>query len=271
MIRKRSTIRSNMARAAAVAAALGMTALGALAEAPPEGRVNFVSCPIVRDTKTVPCWLSEYEGELYYLGIQTDISSDFDPPYLGHPVLVEGVLSDAPRICGGIVLEPVIVSPMAEFDANCNTILPAEDRYTVPFAPRPPGPSGGRLAFQRPPPEKEVLAPPYEAREFDIFYDFDALIMGRHSGLLARVLEYATAIDSKKIVVTGSSGGVLLSDGSTIVENESISKKRASEVAHILATGGLGKVDFEVAVKHTAHPDGVDDWRARRTTIRVLP
>ena len=48
----------------------------------------------------VPCWLSEYEGEQYYLGIQTDISADFDPPYLGHQALVEGMVSDEPRIYG---------------------------------------------------------------------------------------------------------------------------------------------------------------------------
>ena len=65
-------------------------------------RVNFVSCPIVQDTATVPCWLSEYKGEQYYLGIQTDISADFDPPYLGHQALVEGIVSDEPRICGGV-------------------------------------------------------------------------------------------------------------------------------------------------------------------------
>ena len=41
---------------------------------------NFVACPIVRDTKTVPCFLAEYEGETYYLGIQQDITSDFHPP-----------------------------------------------------------------------------------------------------------------------------------------------------------------------------------------------
>ena len=61
-------------------------------------RVNFVSCPIVQDTATVPCWLSEYDDQEYYLGIQTDISADFDPPYLGHQVLVEGVISDEPRV-----------------------------------------------------------------------------------------------------------------------------------------------------------------------------
>ena len=45
---------------------------------------NFVSCPIVRDTKTVPCFLAEYDGELYYLGIQQDITSEFHPPQLKH-------------------------------------------------------------------------------------------------------------------------------------------------------------------------------------------
>ena len=76
-----------------------------------ENRVNFVSCPIVRDTPSVPCWLSAYEGELYYLGIQTDVSAEFHPPYLGHRVLVEGVIADdEPRICGGVVLEPVRIS-----------------------------------------------------------------------------------------------------------------------------------------------------------------
>jgi hypothetical protein len=57
----------------------------------------FRACPIVRDTSTVPCWLSEHEGELYYLGIQTDISADFHPPYLGHKVVVEGRISEQPR------------------------------------------------------------------------------------------------------------------------------------------------------------------------------
>ena len=41
---------------------------------------SFVACPIVRDTKTVPCFLAEYEGEMYYLGIQQDISTPFTHP-----------------------------------------------------------------------------------------------------------------------------------------------------------------------------------------------
>ena len=249
-----------------------LVAASAAAETPPASQRNFVSCPIVRDTATVPCWLSEYEGELYYLGIQTDVSADFDPPFLGHNVLVEGTISDRPRICGGIVLDPVRISPILDFDSRCNTILPAEDRYTVPFAPRPPGPSGGRLAFERPPPEPEVLEPPYEAREFELYYDFDMLIMGRHAGTLAQVLDYATKIGARTIAVEASSGAVLLSDGTKMAEDASIGHKRANEVARLLQTGGLADRRFEIeGESEQKTPDGVDDWRSRRTLIRVAP
>ena len=40
-----------------------------------EGIRNFVACPIVRDTATVPCWLAEYDGELYFLTLQSDVSA----------------------------------------------------------------------------------------------------------------------------------------------------------------------------------------------------
>ena len=126
-------------------------AVGVGADGP---RKNFVSCPIVRDTASVPCWLSRaYDGELYYLTIQSDVTSPVTPPWLGHRVLVEGTVSAEPRICGGIVLKPVHPSVMPEPDASCNTMLPAEERYNLTFEPpRPPGPSKGRLAFDNAPP-----------------------------------------------------------------------------------------------------------------------
>lgn len=258
-----------------VSTSLAIAALAsgiAYADAPPESQRNFVSCPIVRDTATVPCWLSEYDGELYYLGIQTDVSADFDPPFLGHPVLVEGTVSDQPRICGGVVLDPVVIAPLAEFDANCNTILPAEDRYTVPFAPRPPGPSGGRLAFQRDPVPEAVLVEPYESRDYPIHYDFDMLIMGRHAPILGDVLDYATKIGASRIEVIGSSGATLLSDGNVMAEDASIALKRANEIAEILKAGGLGDFFFLVSAdQDREEPDGRDDWRSRRAVIRVVP
>jgi hypothetical protein len=233
---------------------------------------NFVGCPIVRDTKTVPCWLAEHDGELYYVGIQTDISADFDPPYLGHRVLVEGVVKDGGRICGGIVLEPVNVSPLPELDGACNTILPAEDRYQVPFAPRPPGPSAGRLAFAPPPgsaPAKPALAGP---QEFTIEYDFDTPIMGRHSGVLTQIYDYAIAAHARRIVVHGYRGATLLSDGTVITERDTMPEARAKEVAKLLIGAGLPRKAIEVGWSvDVARPRGDGDWRARRTVVRVEP
>ncbi len=279
--------------AASVAAALASGAGSTFAQAPapradvarPTDRDNhaparpggahrsFVTCPIVRDTNTVPCWLAEHDGELYYLGIQTDISADFDPPYLGHRVLIEGVVKDAARICGGLVLEPVSASPLPELDATCNTILPAEDRYQVPFAPRPPGPSGGRLAFD-PPPGAGRSAPPERegTQEFTLEYDFDMAVMGRHSGVLTQIFDYARRIDARRIEITGRRGATLLSNGTTLTERAEIPELRAREVAKLLAGAGLDAASFVVAWSNEIEtPDGDGDWRTRRTIVRVEP
>ena len=234
--------------------------------------LNFVGCPVVRDTKTVPCWLAEHDGELYYVGIQTDISADFDPPYLGHRVLVEGVVKGGERICGGVVLDPVNVSPLPELEGACNTILPAEDRYQVPFAPRPPGPSAGRLAFAPPPgaaAAKPALTGP---QEFAIEYDFDTPIMGRHSGVLTQIYDYATQTHARHIAVKGYRGATLLSDGTVMTERDTMPEARAKEVAKLLIGAGLPRAAIEVSWStDVAPPDGDRDWHERRTVVRVEP
>jgi hypothetical protein len=233
---------------------------------------NFVGCPVVRDTKTVPCWLAEHDGELYYVGIQTDISADFDPPYLGHRVLVEGVLKDGARICGGLVLEPVNVSPLPELDGSCNTILPAEERYQVPFAPRPPGPSAGRLAFASPPGAATAKPALTGAQEFTIEYDFDTPIMGRHSGVLTQIYDYATQSHARHIAVKGYRGATLLSDGTVMTERETMPEARAKEVAKLLIGAGLPRAAIEASwSSDIAPPDGDGDWHARHTVVRVEP
>ncbi|MES2605215.1 MAG: hypothetical protein V4603_09765, partial [Pseudomonadota bacterium] len=138
--------------------ALAAFASSALAQ---EQHISFVACPIIQDTNTVPCWLAEHEGELYFLGIQTD-ASGWAPPWLGHKLLVEGTVTDNPRVCGGIVLEskdtpydrrsagksggvelpnPPVTSVMRELDANCRTMLPEQDRFNTLEPRRGPGPS----------------------------------------------------------------------------------------------------------------------------------
>lgn len=235
-------------------------------------RLNFVSCPIVQDTPTVPCWLSEYEGEQYYLGIQTDISADFDPPYLGHQVLVEGIVSDEPRICGGVVLKPVTVSPLPELDQSCSVIRPAVPQFTVPFAPRPPGPSGGRLAFDPPPSSSAALKPPYGARSFELFYDVDMLVMGRHSGLLTEIFDYAKKIPGARLKVEAGRGASKLSNGRVLTERAGIAKARAEEIAELFEGAGVSRSAIELTWREDPDTaDGIDDWRSRRVTVRVEP
>ena len=163
------------------------------------------------------CWLAEYDGELYFLTLQTDVSAPVTPPWLGHRVLVEGTAArDRPRICGGVVLEPVVLSVLPELDAACNTaVLPAEDRYNLTFEPpRPPGPSAGRLAFAGSAPTRR--ADRSRRTTFTLRYDFDGLIVFRHAGELTAIFDAARARRARSIAITGYRGTVLLSNGTTL-------------------------------------------------------
>jgi hypothetical protein len=261
------------ARRSSIACIAVFSAAAAGAATPPANHRNFVSCPIVRDTPTVPCWLAEYHGELYYLGIQTDVSAEFHPPLLGHKVLVEGTVKDAPRICGGIVLEPLKISPLAELDGTCNTILPAEEQYTVPFAPRPPGPSGGRLAFDAPPgTPRAAPAPLTGAQDFTLYYDFDVGVGGRHSSTLSRIYEYASSQRNAKLAIACQRGAVLISDGTSLTEREDLPVIRAQELAKLLHGAGIASEAMHIETrKQLSVPKGDSDWQERRCVVRVEP
>src|SRR5688572_10025961 len=177
----------------------------------PSDHRNFVACPIVRDTSTVPCWLAEYEGQLYFLTLQTDVSAPVNPPWLGHRVLVEGVVSDEPNICGGKVLKPVVLSVLPELDATCNTILPAEERYNLTFEPpRPPGPGGRRLASGNPAPRGSTVAT-RGPRTITLQYGFDGAVGFRHAQALQQILEAAQKGKAARVEVVGFRAAVLLS------------------------------------------------------------
>ena len=242
--------------------------------APPTGeRISFVSCPIVRDTRSVPCWLSEYDGETYYLTIQSDVSATVQPPMLGHQVLVEGVVSDAAPICGGIVLEPVRLSVMPELDANCNTMLPADERYTIDFNPRPPGPSGGRLAFAPDPSARPATPPPppQGPQTVDIHFDFDKGVSFRHPGELSSILRLARALPASHARIIGMRGAHRLTDGTLLRESEAVGRRRAEEIAGLLRGAGLS-VDTTVEwIDGEAEADGIDDWQTRRVRVVLTP
>jgi outer membrane protein OmpA-like peptidoglycan-associated protein len=227
---------------------------------------NFVSCPIVRDTKTVPCFLAEYDGEVYYLGIQQDITSDFHPPQLKHEVLVEGTVVPGPRVCGGIPLQPVSISVVKEINLVCNTLLPAEPGIDAPPAPRGPGPSSHPLQLARAPRQ-----PLTGRQEFTVLYSFndDYLEFGANR-VVTEAASYARQTGATNVKVAGYRATSLLSNGQRLTEKAGLAEKRAQNVATLLR--GLGVSPVTVDWKSEAEPgDGITDPSRRRVSIVVTP
>jgi hypothetical protein len=261
--------------------------------ASPEDRRNFIACPVLQDTDTVPCWLAEYAGELYFLGIQTD-SAGWGPPWLGHEVLVEGRLAGGPRICGGIALTsdsaamtapsgtsegqplptPPLVSVMRELNASCNTLLPADPRFHI-IGRRGPGPNTAASALRKPPPAPAppVVTAPYHARTFTLTYEFDSELAARTIGEALNAVQYAQAVRAREVTITAYRGSTRLSNGGLAEEIPIIAQLRAQELARTLRKLGLpGTSTLTVRWNDQLEPaDGVTDPERRRAQIAVTP
>ena len=255
-------------------------AMTASAAAPPAGRMNFVACPVVRDTAQVPCWTGKYKGETYFIGIQTDIGGEWYPPQLNHKMLVEGTVSNEPRICGGIVLKPNKVSVLPELDKSCNTILPAGgykvkgERGTGPSGVKPADPSKAAAPPPRPPPAPQAApTAPFQARSFDVPFDFDGEYMFiRTTAVVGQAGRYADAIKARRVVVVGYRGESLLSDGKPFDEKPDIAERRAKKVALALRDIGIPPASLDISWKAEPEPgNGMDDWKRRRVVITVEP
>ncbi len=228
---------------------------------------NFVSCPIVRDTKTVPRILAEHDGELYYLGIQQDITSEFHPPQLKHEVLVEGRIQEGPRICGGIPLQPLSISVIKEVNPACNTLLPAEPGVDAPPAARGAGPSSSKGLESRSASRDSFTG----AHEFKILYAFnDDYLEFAANRVVNEAAGYAKSISASRVKVAGYRATSLLSNGDKLVEKPGLAEKRAQNIATLLR--GLGVSGVSVEWKNDAEPgDGMTDPSRRRVTILVTP
>ncbi|MCC7463147.1 MAG: hypothetical protein IT480_11875 [Gammaproteobacteria bacterium] len=251
-----------------------LAAAVAQAAPPPDAAPrNFVACPIVRDTASVPCWLAEYQGELYFLTLQTDVSAPVNPPWLGHRVLVEGRRKPGPRICGGVVLEPVRLSIIAEPDPSCNTMLPAEERYNLGFEPpRPPGPSAGRLAFNTLPMPVRPGDVTREVRRYSLSYDFDGLVNFKHPFQLTPVFYMAQAMQARRVEIEGHRGAALLSDGTVLQEQANLAQRRAEQIAELLRDAGLTAPEYAIRwVEAAPPPNGSGDHAQRRVDITLWP
>lgn len=259
---------SVIARAARSGAALAAVSLVAASAAEAKDQhLAFVACPIVQDTPTVPCWLAQDRGETYYMGIQSDVSADFNPPSLGHKVLVEGNVSDK-KVCGARVIEPIRISIMPALSPECNELRVVREGVDLGFEPpRPPGPSGGRLAFAppaAPPPPK----PPFSAKTFVVPYDFEGMVGFRTPYALTPALDYGQTTKASRIEVTGYRGATRLSDGSLLVEHQGIARERADEVVRMLRGAGLDEAQFTVIASEAPKEGGPE---LRRVEIRIIP
>jgi len=270
-----------------ILSAIGICA-SAQAAAPATER-NFVACPIVLDTQDVPCWVAEYQGERYFLAVQTGRSAGVTfVPQLKHRVLVEGTAHpDQPRICGGIVLSPVKLSVFPDVEPGCGKMLPG-DGYTVK-SPRPIGPDGDppggkttAVRVQRPgTPGRAQLEAEIRAdaaagkpREFEILYFFGSnyLPFPVEQATVDQAANYFAATNGSQVVVTGYRGEALLSNGKKLVEDQPLPQQRAEKVVEILVNFGIPQ--DRIAVRWVDAPQnngGVLDWTKRRVTVLVTP
>jgi outer membrane protein OmpA-like peptidoglycan-associated protein len=228
---------------------------------PPADRRNFIACPIVRDTKTLPCWLAEYEGELYFLGLQGSSGSEFYPPQLNHEVLVEGAVTNAQRVCGGIPLKPLRISVLPELNRACNTLLPAEDGIEAPNIP------ARRFTDDMRKPGTDTTR-----REFIVPFDFDSDYLTLHTTrIVSEAARVAKAVKATKIETQGYRATTWLSNGKKFIEAQTVAEKRAKKVGEILVGLGLPAAAVSVDWKVGPEPcDGVTDSDKRRVTIKII-
>ena len=172
----------------------------------------FVACPILRDTKTNPCWLAEHEGELYYLGVQQD-NPPVTLPQQSHEVLVEGTATPGPRVCGGIPLAPVTLSVLPELTRGCNTVLTAKDEFAAP------------------PPTDPAPTPP-----LTVDFDFAA---DQLSPRAIQTLAAVAATHPAHIEITIPRATVTLSDGRTLTEDANLPNRRAARISAALKALGI--------------------------------
>src|SRR5690606_10751184 len=87
--------------------------------------------------------------------------------------------------------------------------------------------------------EAAKLKPPYEAREYDMLYDFDSELAVFTIGEVQQALRYAEQIKASALEVVGYRSSSLLSNGQEIEEVPFIAKRRAQELESTLRMVGL--------------------------------
>lgn len=271
--------------------AASLVSIGQAIAGVPDTQRNFVECPILLDTEPVPCWVADYKGERYFLAVQSGRGAGGTtiPPQLLHRALVEGTMSDEPRICGGIVLRPIMISPMMdEIDQSCNRLEPsggyhANGPRVVGLDGDPPGERestafgesfGQRTGLDE---RRAVYVANAAARkrmdfEIGFFFDSDYIIYPIEQEDVEDAVDYANLLKASKIEIVAYSAPAQLSDGGERRESADIAKRRAEKLALILKDFGWSadRLSVKWEAKPT-HNGGVRDYERRKAVIRVMP
>ncbi len=260
-----------------IMAAIGCMAVIVVAQArsPKAGRV-FIGCPVYRNTNDGPksgCWLVIDNSD----GIRYDISLARMKPQIGHEVLVEGELknpnqnitgSASHTSCGGVVLSPVIVSPLAR--ACPVFMLPAEGYPGRKFILN--------LKDVLPPtfvPEK-LPKPPFVTRTWHIQFTFDSdFLQYQYSEvILDQIARYVRAGHPKSIEITGYAlTQPRRISGRVIAERPKLASERADIVALALRRLRVSPAIMKVRWKNNPPPltrlEGLSSASRRRVDIKL--
>jgi outer membrane protein OmpA-like peptidoglycan-associated protein len=237
------------------------------ADLPAPASLSFISCPIYRDTnqgRKSGCWLADDHES----GVRYDVGGGRDKPQIGREVLVEGVVSNSPDACGGIVLSPVHT---AVLDTRCPPVMlppenfPGRTFHVSPESVLPPADV-----------ERPVPPPPYGSHQWLIEFNFqsDFLLYQYSEVILDAAARYIKASGAKRVLVTGFSAtqGFRVS-GRVLSETAALAKVRAESVAEALQRLGIDpslmRVSWHGGPDAMDGDDGLAEPSKRRVIIRA--
>jgi outer membrane protein OmpA-like peptidoglycan-associated protein len=262
----RRFLAANLIKRAALLSLMSATAIAAAfaADLPAPKSLSFISCPIYRDTnqgRKSGCWLADDRES----GVRYDISGGRAKPQLGREVLVEGVVSNAPDACGGIVLTPLHT---AVLETRCPSVMlppenfPGRVFHVSPDSVLPP------VDVERPQPQ-----PPFASRQWLIEFNFqsDFLLYQYSEVILDAAARYIRASGSKRVLVSGFSATQALQvSGRVLAEAQGLAKTRAESVAEALRRLGVDPKIMRVSWHGNPDAVDVDDGLAEPSKRRVI-
>jgi len=256
-----------MSRYENVVVAAALTLLSTASMSQP---LAFVACPVFRNVPEMRgCWLTKYHDEWYYLGSPGGVNAKGSlPPQLKHRALVEGAVKpDAPRVCGGLVMEPVKVSALEPLDPLCNTVLGAEGFHIPAYNATTGIPDTSTMT---PPPQA-----PYTDQDIVVDFYFDTTFLGIPSQLaIQRAAAYALASDAAEVTVRTFRGATRLSDGKLMLEREVIAQERARRIVDSLVDLGVAPERVHAAEHPSVQEGGplnAPDLRSAHIVVAGFP